>query len=417
MKKYDLLTEIEKIKSIKTRNGKITSLKNSFFKKMGLRKFVDGYGYSFSYFGDILADDFVKNSEIVLDAGIPIDFMPLAEFQSNSFVCKSTQTLNFEKWEESIQAIEKALEPYRERFSLEGSYSVNQKTKILNDENKNSLQSTHLVSTHWYSIKRNGSPTIGDGYFWNATLNLTPEYTVECLKKILDGYDTKVTLPPGDYPVLFAQHHDAEESLFEKIKSSLVANNYYENAGLFSGKLGTAYFDERFNLVDSNMNPSLGVFAPFDGEGFIRSHSHFPLIEKGIIKNVIADQRLAKKYKIQPTGNGIRDFKSSPKAAFNRVEVLPGEKSTEQILKSLPQCVVVMMSWGGDFTDIGDYSRPVEFSYLFEFGECVGRLAPITVQSNINKMFGCELIEISSDNFFKSGASPSVFMNMNVLIN
>lgn len=72
---------------------------------------------------------------------------------------------------------------------------------------------------------------------------------------------------------------------------------------------------------------------------------------------------------------------------------------------------------GGDFTDIGDYSRPVEFSYLFEFGECVGRLPPITVQSNLNKMFGCELIEIASDNFFKSGASPSIFMNMNVLIN
>lgn len=416
MKKYDLLTEIEQIKSVQSQNGMITSTKNSNFEKIGLRKFENGQCYYFSYFGDIAPADLIQRSEVVNGTGINIEYV-LNKIQPRQFFCESLQKLNLDNFEMRIDSLEKSIEPYTEHFSINGDYKLNHKKTILCDDSGSSLEASRIESTLWYRIKRNGSASIMDAYFWNCSNNITPEHFLECFRKTLDAYDLTATLPAGKYPVLFAQQGDAEGSFLEKIKSSLKADIYYENSGLLSGKLGSRYFDNRLTIVDSNINTALGIYAPFDGEGFIRKKNQLSLIENGIVTSVIADQRLASKYKIEATGNGKRDYKSAPRTDFNSVEILPGPKSTEAILKSLPLCVVVMMGGGGDFTDIGDYSQPIEFSYLFEYGEVVGRLAPITVRSTVQKMFGNDLIEIASDNYFKSEASPSVFMQMDVLIN
>ena len=416
MTKYDLLIESEQIKSIKTQNGKITSIKNSNFEKKGLRKFEGGQCYHFSYFGEISTSDLVRQSTVVPGTGIAHDFLA-SKIQSKSFSCQSASKLILESLETKLESIEGKIAPFQERFSLTGTYRLTCKRIQLIDDTGQSLEASNIECTHWYQIKRQGSASIMDAYFWNCSLNLSPEYAFDCLEATLTGFDRKAKLAPDRYPVLFAQQGDAEGAFLEKIKSSLKADKYYENAGILSGKLGIRYFNERLTIVDSNVNSAISIFSPFDREGFIRNQTTLPLIEDGVVKNVIADKRLAKKYKIAETGNGIRDFQSAVRVDFNSVEILPGTRSTQSILKSIPQCVVVMMGGGGEFTDIGDYSQPVEFSYLVEYGEVIGRLPAITVHSSVQKMFGNDLIEIASDNYFKSGASPSLFMKMDVLIN
>ena len=75
------------------------------------------------------------------------------------------------------------------------------------------------------------------------------------------------------------------------------------------------------------------------------------------------------------------------------------------------------MGIGGDFTDKGDYSSPLQLSYLLQKGEIVGRLPQITVRTSINEMFNHGLIEIASDGFYKNSIQPSLFTEMDVIVN
>ena len=72
---------------------------------------------------------------------------------------------------------------------------------------------------------------------------------------------------------------------------------------------------------------------------------------------------------------------------------------------------------GGEFTDKGDYSTPLQLSYLLQKGEIIGRLPQITVRTSINEMFNHGLVEIASDGFHKNSIQPSLFTEMDVIVN
>ena len=98
-----------------------------------------------------------------------------------------------------------------------------------------------------------------------------------------------------------------------------------------------------------------------------------------VFLTLISDARNAKKYGVPATGNGQRNFDSGVMLRNNTLALSPGVKTTQVILNSLDKCLVIDMAAGGDFTDSGDFSTPVQVGFLLEKGKVVGRLLQITV--------------------------------------
>jgi PmbA protein len=94
-----------------------------------------------------------------------------------------------------------------------------------------------------------------------------------------------------------------------------------------------------------------------------------------------------------------------------------GKRSTQEILKGLDNCIVVFMGDGGDFTDKGEFSTPLQLSYLVQKGEIIGRLPQLTVKTTTDEMFNTRLIEIASDGFQNDNLKPSLFSEMDVYVN
>lgn len=416
MKKYDILTQVETVSNIKSLNGELRTFKSSEYTKKALRMFENKKIYYFSYFGDIKNEDLINQSKVIPEVGIPFEY-ELNQWNSQIFQDQKSLKLKLESLEDEASDIEKKLKIFSKDFSISGVYNRVLSRLQLTDENKNTLEAVSVKNTNWYRYTRHGSGTIMDGFFWNSSLNMNPNYIEQSMHHGLDHYDKKVQIENGKYPILFVDQNEAEDSFLKKIKESLVADIYYQKSGLFTDKLGKKVFNENITLLDVAMDSGLGIFNPFDSEGFLRKNSDLNIVENGVVKNIISNIHQSFKYDIPQSGNSIRDFKSTTMANYNSVKIKPGLKSTEEILKELPVCILVFLGGGSDFTDLGDYSFTVQVSYLYEYGKPVGRLEALTLNSHIFEMFSADLVGIARDNFYKSDASPSVFMKMNLMMN
>ncbi len=416
MKKYDILTQTQTVSNIKSLNGELKSFKNSEFTKKALRKFEDNKIYYFSFFGDVDDNSLINQAKVIPDVGIPFSYQ-LNDWKSQVFNDQRSLQLKLELLEDEASDIEKKLRIFTNDFAISGVYDrVLNKIEIVDNE-KNKLEAISIHNTNWYAYTRLGSGSIMDGFFWNASLNMNPDYIKECLHLGLDHFDKKAQIENGQYPVLFVDKNEAEDSFLRKIKDSLMADKYFQKSGLLTDKLNHRVFNEKLTVFDTTSDTSSGIFNPFDFEGYIRKERNLNIVENGVVKNVIADLNQSSKYNILQTGNSIRDFKSTTITNYNSLIIKPGLKSTEEILKSLPACILVFLGGGSDFSDLGDYSFPVQVSYLYEYGKPMGRLESLSLNANVFEMFGDNLIEIASNNFYKSEASPSVFMKMNVMMN
>lgn len=413
---YDLLTEFEKTLNLKTMNGNLTSSRISSYNKKGLRKFQNGKIYSFNYFGNIDNDNFIKKSDINSTEGVQYKY-DINLYKNFIFESEVNRKMTHEEYQEYALACEKILKEYSSDFSFIGTYHFQNTNITLKNSEGFTLIRDYNYLYNWYRFTAKGSSTIMDGYLWFDDQHLNLEKTSEMFHKTLSSYFKKSNIENGEYPVLFTQSNEAEGSFLEKLKYSLKADNYFEKSGILTDSLGKKIFNSQFSMIDNSIYERQAVFNPFDGEGYIRQEAQLKLIENGVVKNVVTDLRSANKYNIAQTGNSVRSYKSASITDYNHIQILQGTRSTDEILKSLPFCIVVHMSGGGDFNDLGDYSQPTEFSYLYQYGQVVGRLPSVTLSSNMFKMFGDDLIEIANDNFYKSAASPSVFMKMKLLVN
>ena len=354
----------------------------------------------------------LKKAEGSKTVGIPFDY--------NLPVNPQLKTIDEESMKAPLTAINEAIELSQERllkyskdFVFNGKFERSIHTRLLTNSDGMHLERKFAFNEWYFIFKRVGSPNLMDGYFGESGRTLNIKNVLDINLPYLEAYKTEITFKNGKYPVLFADG----DQLFRKLAESLVAEKYFKGSALYSGKLNTQIFSSNFSLFDVNHSPDHGIYKKFDGEGTIRELSSLPLIEKGVLKNIIADLRSSKKYGIEATGSGQRGADSAVTTGFNGLVVGAGKRATLDILKSLDECVVVFMGHGGDFTDKGDFSTPLQLSYLVKKGEIIGRLPQLTVKSSTQDIFGSRLMEIASDGLQLGSLQPSLFSEMDVYVN
>ncbi|MBP9708354.1 MAG: hypothetical protein KBD78_11970 [Oligoflexales bacterium] len=407
----EIFSVLERDITIEVAGNSVNSVRKKSIVKKSARIFCDGKIFSSSYIGDLEDCALVDSARKNIDSALEYNYeLPEITPQSKTNLIKSKTEI--ELFAEIDGTLNWLKQKYPE-FVFSGNANLKKTKKELVYKGIGKLDHEFDICSWSLIYRHKKSQGIIDGYFGAETIcGFDIQAIALDYAPYLDSFECNVELRSGEIPVVFMNPN----SLFTKVLESARADNYKREIGLFKGKLGQAILDEKFSLSDISYNPELMALDLFDAEGYIRSNAELELIKNGIFTNLICDLNNAEKYKLKQTGNSQREFDTASRLDFNSIRVKAGQRSVKEILNELPECIIVEMAAGGAFTDIGDYSTPVQNGFLVRYGKIIGKVPQVTLLSSVGKMFGSNLIEIAKDAISSVGPNPAIFSKMNVLM-
>lgn len=206
--------------------------------------------------------------------------------------------------------------------------------------------------------------------------------TVECFGK--------KTLPEKySGPVLFK--NTSWNQLFSVIFTyGISALNLQENRSVYKGKLENQVAKDNVSIVDDGtLQDGFGT-SKADDEGVPRQKT--PVIEKGVLSNVLYDNYTAKREKKESTGNASRQWRATARYAVqplirpSNLILLPEKGSLEDLMRVLKEGVLVKGELIGALHSnaiTGDFSVTADNAFKIENGEVAFPLKACTVAGNL----------------------------------
>ena len=406
----EMLTIRERELSLKIVNATISSVRSKDVTKKGARAFKDGKIMLASFVGDIPDDRLYRSCREMEDLGIPYSYRITGNTRHSESLSARSEIDAGMLYERANDALAH-LRSVNDRFIYSGSIEKSLVSEHLRNTNGVDCRIDYEVSKFVCMFKHRDTKNILDGFLHYVSLfDEDFEYSIDRNAELLNAFEKEETIGNGLRKVLFL----SPTPLFSKLSESLMIDKYMDDSALFSGRVGERLFNENFSLYDVNYDPEHIIFDPFDGEGTMRDAHEYPLIEKGVFTNCICDLQNATRYDSTTTGNGKRAFNSHVVLGFNTLVARGGERPLDDLLGDIDEAILVIMAQGGDFIDNGDFSTPVQLSYLVKNGKVKGRLPQLTVKSSVGDMFGDRLVAISSDGFYRFSANPCMIFEMEV---
>ena len=205
-------------------------------------------------------------------------------------------------------------------------------------------------------------------------------------------------------PVVFDQ--DMAGGLLGNLCSAISGYSLYKGASFLIGQLGQTVASNHITVYDDGrMVGGLGS-RPFDGEGLATRKN--TIVEKGVLKSYLLDTYSGKKLGLPSTGNASRSVGESPSVGPTNFYLVPGSKTAEEIIQSVPDGLYVTELIGFGINMVtGDYSRGAA-GFWIENGELAFPVEEITIAGNLKEIFkNIELV--GSDLIFRGRiASPTL---------
>lgn len=146
-------------------------------------------------------------------------------------------------------------------------------------------------------------------------------------------------IPPGRYTVILepAAVLDLVGFLFYDFAGTAVL----DKRSCFTDRLSTRVFGENISISDDVYHP-LQAGPAWDGEGMPRRE--VPLVEHGVLKNLVYARHTAKKMNAEPTGHGMLLPNEWGEAPMNLV-FAAGNSSLEEMIRATERGVLVTRLW------------------------------------------------------------------------
>jgi len=148
-----------------------------------------------------------------------------------------------------------------------------------------------------------------------------------------------VAVDPGSWTVILEPSAFGE--LFVYLADHFSAQTFDEGAAFCSDGLDRSYFAENVNVSDDYAHP-LNPGMPFDFEG--HPTMQVPLVEHGIVRNVVTDSYYAHKLQRTNTGHALPAPNSYGPQARNLV-IGAGPKSNERLVAETKRGLLVTRFW------------------------------------------------------------------------
>ena len=205
-------------------------------------------------------------------------------------------------------------------------------------------------------------------------------------------------------PVVFEPR--TARSLLGNIFEAVHGESIYRHASFLAGKLGEKVASEKLTVIDDGTIPGLFGTTPFDDEGVPTRRT--VVIERGVLKTYLVNTYTARKLGMKTTGNAARGITGNAGIGHGNLYMECGQKSPEEILKSIPNgfYVTELMGFGINIVT-GDYSRGATGLWIRN-GELAFPVSEVTIAGNLTNMLH-NIEFIGSDLEFRgSTAAPTL---------
>jgi len=263
-------------------------------------------------------------------------------------------------------------------------------------------------------LKLKGSGSIDDAYTSISGFDISPQKYDNVLKSTELLCNTsrskEVSLADGTYKILFVPYQ-----LLGKMESDICGEAYETKSSLLAGRLGEQIFHENITLIECHDSDEYETFVPYDHEGIIRKHE-LPIIENGILKNILYDKKTANKFGKTSTGNGFRHYNANP-TAYPRTLIFPQPSVNATSLIADDTVIVPVISSGGDFLPNGNYSLPIQLALVFKNGVFAGKAPQLSITGNYLETLNKDFICICKNDILKELMSANlIFANAIVTV-
>jgi predicted Zn-dependent protease len=193
-------------------------------------------------------------------------------------------------------------------------------------------------------------------------------------------------LEPGAYTVILEPEAAATPLQF-MAWLAFGAQSVQEGTSCLSGNIGKKLFGSNITIVDDAFHPLMNWAEPFDYEGIPKRR--VVIVDKGVAKTPVYDQKTAAKEKKKTTGHGLPQPNTF--GPFPQNLVLKGGMTTlEQMIKSTERGILVTRFW---YNRVVDRKVPVitgmtrDGTFLIENGKIVCGVKNMRFNQNLTEFF------------------------------
>ncbi len=262
-----------------------------------------------------------------------------------------------EKLEGKDYAIEAAIQ------SSSGSNAIVNSLGIAKAESRTS------ISLYSYPIiKENEDQTASYEYQISRNLNdINPEYIGTKAAELALGFLRPKTIESGEMPVIFAPL-GASAVLGRGFAGAVNAEEVQMGRSYIADALGECIAAETLEIIDDGTIPGGLGTRTFDAEGYRSQRT--PVIESGVLKNLLHNSYTSNKDKVENTGNAARpSYSGLPRISTSNFVVTPGKGNLDDFIAEMDWGVVCRNTADRPNMTTGELSAMIMEGYYVENGE------------------------------------------------
>ncbi len=183
--------------------------------------------------------------------------------------------------------------------------------------------------------------------------------------------------------VIFTQFA-LQQLLYFTLINAVKADFVQRNQSAFKGKIGDKVASEIVTIYDDGLLKGGLQTWRFDAEGVPQQKT--TIIEKGILRNFIYDNYTARKEGKESTGNASRaGYLSTPSIEATNVHILPGKKSSEELVNEVKDGLIVYYLQGAHSSNpaSGEFSVVATPAWKIKNGRIAHATKGVMVAGNI----------------------------------
>jgi len=206
--------------------------------------------------------------------------------------------------------------------------------------------------------------------------------------------------------------HIIKESINPAVGFHTLGFAHFEGVSAFN--LENKIASDTFSLEDNGLLEGGLNTSPWDGEG--NPHQKTKIINQGIFKNRLYDQKYAMLENTVSTGNGIRDDNGSVINGISNFTILPGEISLDEIISNIDKGYYIeKFSWLRPDPISGFFGAEIRNGYYIRNGEFKNPIKLGNVSGNVLQMINnCKYISKERE-FAENSLFPYIaFKNLHI---
>ncbi|WMM24169.1 TldD/PmbA family protein [Tissierella sp. MB52-C2] len=250
------------------------------------------------------------------------------------------------------------------------------------------LEDSHTIGTINLGAVTEEGRNMQTGYSHYLFNDLKEEYKEILIKDSVGDALMMLGAEPiesSNYEVILRNNVAAD--MFSSFLPIFFGSNVQKNLSLMKGKIGTEVAVDFFNIIEDPLMEDGKYYRTFDDEGTLTNKKY--IIEKGVLKTFLYNNKIAEKENTSSTGNGFRDsHKSSIDIMSTNMCIEEGNKSLENMIKFMEKGIIIIDIDGlhaGINPTSGNFSL-LSKGLLVEDGKVVRPLSQITMAGNLYEM-------------------------------